>query len=298
MLLSWARNNQIAAFLLIAFGIPWIGWTARALLFADQPLDRSDWSFGSWFLFYFGAGPLIGAFVMRYVSDGMDGVRDLARACVRWRAPVFWQLFAVFLFFVTETLAFFLGAAVAGVDLGGFEPLRIWRMATPAMLALVLVAPIVEEPGWRGYLLPKLMETQSALSATLVLGAIWTMWHFPLSFMPNYFDFFQDPLQFWVYGLSATCVSVFMSCVYLNGGGSVFLAVVLHWSVIAAPKVVGGMFPNATEEAMAAVLVPKYVAMLAIYVVFAVALAIVLGPTLRGRAKPSTTAATPQADAG
>ena len=50
------------------------------------------------------------------------------------------------------------------------------------MVALLLVfsGPIGEEIGWRGFALPRLLEKYSALSASLILGSVWAIWHLPL----------------------------------------------------------------------------------------------------------------------
>jgi membrane protease YdiL (CAAX protease family) len=37
-----------------------------------------------------------------------------------------------------------------------------------------------EEPGWRGFALPRLQERFSPVRATFVLGALWGLWHLPL----------------------------------------------------------------------------------------------------------------------
>jgi len=51
----------------------------------------------------------------------------------------------------------------------------------------VLLAPFInlipclgEELGWRGYLLPKLLERFSPRAAVLITGAIWGIWHAPM----------------------------------------------------------------------------------------------------------------------
>lgn len=55
------------------------------------------------------------------------------------------------------------------------------------LVTSIFIAPVVnfvtclgEELGWRGYLLPNLLEKMSPIKATIVSGVIWGIWHAPM----------------------------------------------------------------------------------------------------------------------
>ena len=76
-----------------------------------------------------------------------------------------------------------------------------------------------EEPGWRGYALPRLFSAMSPLPAAAVLGLIVAAWHLPLVLM--------GMLSF--FGLPATFGITFVYCWLFNRtGGSVLLTLVFH----------------------------------------------------------------------
>ena len=51
------------------------------------------------------------------------------------------------------------------------------------LLLMILGGPLAEELGWRGFARDPLQKGRSALSASLILGVIWALWHLPLFFI-------------------------------------------------------------------------------------------------------------------
>lgn len=57
----------------------------------------------------------------------------------------------------------------------------------PAWLFSLFNSGIGEEVGWRGFVLPKLQKSRSALNSTIILSIIWAFWHLPFFFyVPGY----------------------------------------------------------------------------------------------------------------
>ena len=88
----------------------------------------------------------------------------------------------------------------------------------PAYLATFVMVLVIggglEEPGWRGFALPRLQEHHTPVKATLILGVVWGIWHLPL-----YGPAFVGPLLF-----------VFFYTWLYNRTGSVLLCILLHAS--------------------------------------------------------------------
>jgi len=58
----------------------------------------------------------------------------------------------------------------------------------------LLGGPLGEEPGWRGYALPRLEAALGPVRGSLVLGLLWTGWHLPMFFYPGW-----SSAPLWIY---------------------------------------------------------------------------------------------------
>ena len=117
-------------------------------------------------------------------------------------------------------------------------------------LGLGLTAGLMEEIGWRGFLLPHLLKRHSPLVSTLLLGLVWGgLWH-------GYVDFFglgDKGLAFWplmiLLGPSVlTACSLIMTWVYEGTQGSLFLSILIHASISSSALIFGQQFSTITEE--------------------------------------------------
>jgi membrane protease YdiL (CAAX protease family) len=126
-----------------------------------------------------------------------------------------------------------LSALLARVGLGSFNP----RIALPFVLLVVSplgsvlnsASALGEELGWRGLLAPRLSEATSFARASVVVGLIWSVWHYPLMFvlLPS----MRPKLPLWYatacFTLSVIGVSFFYTWLRQRSG-SVWPAVFLH----------------------------------------------------------------------
>ncbi len=114
------------------------------------------------------------------------------------------------------------------------------RLTQIASLATLVIAPALnavtcfgEEWGWRGYLLPHLLERFSLPATLLVSGIIWGIWHAPITVLGHNYGLGYAGYPFT--GIAAMCLfcivlGVFMSYVTLRTG-SCLPAVFAHGMV-------------------------------------------------------------------
>ena len=114
------------------------------------------------------------------------------------------------------------------------------RLSQLASLATVVIAPALnavtcfgEEWGWRGYLLPHLLERFSVMPTLIISGIIWGLWHAPITLIGHNYGLGYAGYPFT--GIAAMClfcivVGVFMSYVTLRTG-SCLPAVFAHGMV-------------------------------------------------------------------
>lgn len=88
-------------------------------------------------------------------------------------------------------------------------------------LAGILIGCIGEELGWRGFLLPNLQRRFSPLASSLIVGALWGIWHLNLT----------DGLTgFLLYNITIIEMSILMTWLFNKTGNNLVLMIVWHFS--------------------------------------------------------------------
>lgn len=164
-------------------------------------------------LFFLGGfGPFVSAAFVTLISRLR--VRQWLLSLLVWRVSPWYYAFAIFfpvaIYAVINAVLMVIGFQLAAPVLPG--------ILTSYVGTFVLVATIgggFEEPGWRGFALPRLQARWSPVVATLILGMAWGVWHVPL------------------YGPAGFIVPMILAFFYTwlyNRTGSVLLCVLFHAS--------------------------------------------------------------------
>lgn len=102
----------------------------------------------------------------------------------------------------------------------------------PFSLLIFFVGPM-EEFSRRGYVLDELQSRFSALTSSLILGAFWSLWHLPLFFIRDSFQYNlgAGSAAFWQFMLGIVPLTVIFTWVYNNTNRSILGAMLLHFTV-------------------------------------------------------------------
>jgi membrane protease YdiL (CAAX protease family) len=203
------RRHPLAAYFVLAFGLAWWPWPFTLL--NPESTAILPWS------------PIVAAFVVAAIATGRPGVNDLVASMVRWRVRPAWYLVALIMPIALVAISVY-GAVLLGAPSPTGSQLSEWYLSIPVFFTTLIVGgPLTEEPGWRGFALPRMLEVQSALTASLVLGVIWAAWHLPVILTD---ETGQRPLV--QYFILLTAQSVLFTWLFNNTRRSVFLAILLH----------------------------------------------------------------------
>ena len=232
-----ASRQPLIFYFALTYVISWPCWLLASLL---------DGNLRTLVIVIGGFGPLAAAVVNIRRCGG--SLREWARGIVRWRVGFRSYLYALGL----PSLIMLVMNLV--LDALGQQP--AWSSLVdrvPAYLQSFLLTAVIfggqEEPGWRGFALPRLQSRHSPLVATLILGLAWGIWHVPL------------------YGPAGFVVPLVLAFFYTwlyNKTGSILLCILLHASFTPAQD---HLLLTADSPTVDVVLLASYVAAAAVVIV-------------------------------
>ena len=217
-----SKRDSLVPFFVITFVITW-GVAALLVLFPG-PVEQI---FGELSilhpLFIFGVwSPTISAVILTLALDGWAGLRSLIAGFARWRVGWKWYLGVML---GIPLVAW--GISQATGSQPGFErtdPAAVM----PLLIALLVTGPLGEEVGWRGFALPRLLNRARPLTASLILGIIWGIWHLPSFFLSG---LPQDGASIPAFLFMALCLSCLATWIYIRTGGSILMVALFHLMV-------------------------------------------------------------------
>lgn len=182
---------------------------------------------------------ILGGFVPSLVGvcltglwEGRSGLRWMSRRLVQFNIGWRWYLATLgVIVFIS------LGQIITGRLLSiSFDP-SLFVQQLSSILPLIILGPLSEEFGWRGYAQDRLQKVFDPALSGAILGLLWALWHLPLFFMPGTAQH-ETGASFVPFLLTLIGLSVVFAWLHIQTGGSIWTAVFLHWLYTYASQVI------------------------------------------------------------
>jgi membrane protease YdiL (CAAX protease family) len=228
--------KETYAFLGLTLAFSWfVFWGPLALFKIPTISFVSDVKGPLWAITLFIIGgfvPSLLAIFLTWKKEGMNGLRLLGRRILKFRLGWRWYMFT-FLVVITGTA----GQLIINKLLGNTFNGTLFLTQLGSFLPLLILGPLSEEIGWRGYALPRLQTRWNALISSLIVGLVWGLWHLPLFMMvgtPQH----ELKIPFIGFLIGVMASSVLYTCLYNNTKKSLWSAILFHWLYTYAIQVV------------------------------------------------------------
>jgi len=239
----WIKRHPIYAYILLTIAWSWSIWSFLFLFIEPGGLAHNPSPISFLFVVAGGFGPTLSGLLLTRVLYGRKGMQALGKRLRNGKVGRWW-------------LALLVIPAITALT-----PVLRWLAGNPvdwrAMLGLVgpglglgLTAGLMEEIGWRGFLLPHLLKRYSALKATLLTGLVWGgLWHG----YADYFGLGDKGLAFWplmvmLGPVLLTAWSLILTRVYQHTQGSLLLSILTHASISSSALIFGLQYATLPEE--------------------------------------------------
>lgn len=254
-------TNPLIQYFILAIGITWLFWIPTLLIAtANNYFMPSILTFNqlitegfvdnlhilTFILNQIGVyGPLIAAFIIIGTTKKREGLRNLLRSIGKVKIHIKWYGIII----IVPLIIFFLSALLSFVDLTMlFNPGMSGILVFLMFLNTTLTSGL-EEPGWRGYALPTLQERFNANKSSIILGFVWSIWHYPyllyLYLTQLNFGPYLSIISLVGFTASTIGVSIIYTWIY-NNTKSVFIMIIFHGLLNFIPQV---MFGGITDSA-------------------------------------------------
>lgn len=208
----------MAKFLVSTFLISWVCWFALIILTYLNIVKYGD----ALFMILYVIGGICPSFVGFWsIKNEEIPYKTLKKEVIKIRVNILWYAFILIVPLLLSGVAWIINRSI-GNDSGLFLTNSIWSIF--AILPIMIIGGGLEEIGWRGVLLSKLLHEMSALKATIIVAVVWGVWHLPFWFIAGLPQYGSNFIYFMA---GAFSLSFFLTIVYVKTR-SVFVCIIFH----------------------------------------------------------------------
>ena len=231
--MSQAPASTPSRFVLLTLCLSWPIWIGGWLIFGRPATIGAP---GMIVAVYAGSfAPGLAAALLS-ARQGREAFRRWAAGFIRFRCG--WRAYAVALLplpLAMVGLTWLLGYSPRPGSGNGLPPIAYWLTLFPvsifngAATVFMGAGPLGEEAGWRGWLLPNLVNRLGEVRASALLGLIWGLWHLPIMMcFPDWRDGTSLTFFLPLYCLGTIALSYVLAVVWRLANASLVPGIWLH----------------------------------------------------------------------
>ena len=168
------------------------------------------------------------------VFSGSDALKkDLRQKIVGFYKVKWMNVLLAILVFAGITACSILLSMAFGQPLSQFsftEDFSFTGVGIGSALLTILVASIIEEVGWKGYCEDSIGNYMNWFWESMIFGALWSFWHFPLIFIQGTYQagLMVNPLYVINFFVSGIPLGFIITWVYLASDRSILACMIFH----------------------------------------------------------------------
>lgn len=225
------KNNVKWLYFILTYLISWPVWIAGKVLLPEN-LTTITLILGAF-------GPFIAALILLRITGERSGLHEWFKINFNFRIKIIWYLLGgIILPYLIAGLHHLIYLGLGGKS--GIVLSPEWLIYFVYLIPTALFTGGNEEPGWRGYITPALLERFHPVIVCIIVGFGWAVWHLPMYFLGGWGG--SDQPFFW---LLIYCIplSMILTWLYYKSKRSIIPVMLLH----AGTNVVFSYFPMETK---------------------------------------------------
>ena len=175
--------------------------------------------------------PSLLAIFLTWKKDGVSGLRILGQCIIQFKLGWRWYVLT-FLIVIAGTAGQLIINKLLGNTFNGY----LFLAQLGSFLPLLVLGPLSEEIGWRGYALERLQTRWNALTSSLIVGLVWALWHLPLFMMVGTSQH-EMGVPFIGFLIKLMASSILYTWLFNNTKQSLWSAILFHWLYTYAAQV-------------------------------------------------------------
>jgi membrane protease YdiL (CAAX protease family) len=219
--------KQVAIFFILTLGFSYlVFWGPLVLLKIPAASFVKDVAGPPWSIVLYLLGGFVPSLVgigLTWIWEGKNGLRTIWKRAIQFRIGRQCYGYAI-----AFTVLITLGQLGIIRLLGQTFDLSLFLTQLVSFLPLLIVGPISEEFGWRGYVLDRLQTSWNGLTSAIIVGVFWSLWHLPLFFMIGTSQH-ELKLSFLSFLMAITGSSILYTWLHNMAKGSIWMAIFFHW---------------------------------------------------------------------